>query len=245
MDGFQVREVTAGLVVRVTGKMPGLTAELDAAVECLWRDACAIAEAGGAGGLFNGPVFSVDRFSPREITGHMTEFRRVVAQMNDPKMFAALGLRPLAVCGALRCADGLVIGRRHWGAVYQPGQWQLPPAGSVDASALRPDGRIDIEAALLAELTEELGLNPDAVDTPRPLCIVEHPASHVCDFGLALRTELDEAGVLAAHRAGGNSEYDPLLVVAEADLPCFVARAGKGLVPPAREFMKGLGLLPD
>lgn len=243
-DGFRVREVAADLVLRVTRAMPGLAPALDAAVERLWRDACARAEAGGAGRLFNGSVFSADSFAPHEITGHMTEFRRVVAQMRDPRMFAALGLHPFAVCGVLRCAGGIVIGRRHADAVYQPGLWQLPPAGSVDASALRPDGSIDIGAALLGELTEELGLPAREMDAPRPLCVVEHPDSHVCDLGLALRTRLDAAGVLEAHAAAGNTEYDPLLVVAEAELPGFVASIGTDLVPPAREFMKRLGLLP-
>jgi 8-oxo-dGTP pyrophosphatase MutT (NUDIX family) len=244
MDGFLVHEVAAEPVVRVGRPMPALPPEVDELVERLWREACARAEAGGAGRLFNGSVFSVDRFTPHEITGHMTEFRRVVAQMHDPAMFAALGLRQFAVCGVLLCRDGLLVGRRHGDAVYQPGLWQLPPAGSVDSSALRADGRIDIEAALLAELTEELGLAADTVDAPRPLCVVEHPGSHVCDLGLALRTRLDGEAVLAAHRAAGNSEYDPLLVVPQADLPGFVAEAGAGIVPPAIEFMKRLGLLP-
>lgn len=244
VEGFRVREVAEGLVVRVIAGLPALPAELDAAVERLWREACAIAEAGGAGRLFNGAVFSADRLSPGEIGGHMTEFRRVVAQMRDPAMFAALGLRPLAVCGVLRCADGLVLGRRHVDAVYQPGQWQFPPAGSVDSASLRPDGRIDIAGALLAELAEELGLGADAVDAPRPLCIVEHPVSHVCDLGLALRTRLGGAAVLAAHHAHGNSEYDPLLVVAEPELPGFLAREADDLVPPAQEFLRRLGLLP-
>jgi 8-oxo-dGTP pyrophosphatase MutT (NUDIX family) len=224
--------------------MPELPPELDAAVEQLWRAACARAEAGGAGRLFNGRVFSADRLGPHEITGHMTEFRRIVAQMDDPAMYAALGLRPFAVCGVLRCAGGVVIGRRHRDAVYQPGMWQLPPAGSVDAGALRPDGRLDFVGALMAELAEELGLQPAQVDTPRPLCIVEHPGSHVCDFGLALNTGLDADAVLAAHRSSGNTEYDPLLVVPDADMPGFVEDAGRLLVPPAREFLKRLGLLP-
>ena len=244
MDGFRVHDVTADLVVRATGGMAELSPELDAAVERLWCSACDRAEAGGAGRLFNGPVFSADHFTPHEITGHMTEFRRVVAQMHDPSMFAALGLRQFAVCGVLLCKGGLLIGRRNRDAVYQPGLWQLPPAGSVDGSALRPDGTIDVRAALLAELIEELGLPADAVDAPRPLCVVEHPGSHVCDLGLALHTPLDAEAVLAAHRGAGNSEYDPLLVVPEAELPAFLARLDDEIVPPAREFMKRLGLLP-
>jgi hypothetical protein len=72
---------------------------------------------------------------------------------------------------------------------------------------------------------------------------VEHPGSHVCDLGMAMRTDLDAAAVLAAHRASGNNEYDPLLVVAEKDLAAFVTRAGADLVPPALEFLRRIGLL--
>ena len=77
---------------------------------------------------------------------------------------------------------------RHRAAVYQAGMWQLPPAGSVDADAVDEDGTVDVRRQLLAELREELGLLPEAVGAPQPLCIVEHPGSHVSDFGLGLIT---------------------------------------------------------
>jgi hypothetical protein len=73
--------------------------------------------------------------------------------------------------------------------------------------------------------------------------VVEHPGSHVSDLGMALNTELDAAQVLAAHRAAGNNEYDPLLVVADAEIPAFVARVGAGLVPPALEFLRRVRLI--
>jgi hypothetical protein len=43
---------------------------------------------------------------------------------------------------------------------------------------------------LLAELTEELGLPANAAVLSGPLCIVEHPGSHVCDLGLAMQSSL-------------------------------------------------------
>lgn len=244
MDGFVVHELVPGLVVRVTRPMPTLPSDVDTTVETLWRRAAARVEAGGAGRLFNGRVFSADRISPTAIVGHMTEFRRIVAQMEAPALFPTLGLRPLAVCGVLRCADGVAAGRRPSAAIYQPGMWQLPPAGSVDANALGANGVIDLEKQILAELAEELGLPAGEVAQPIPICVVEHPGSHVCDLGMALATTMDAAAVLAAHRAGGNSEYDPLRVVAFDALAAFVAEAGARLVPPAHVFLSRLGLLP-
>jgi hypothetical protein len=223
--------------------MPGLPNDLDSHVDRLWEVAAARVAAGGAGKLFNGRVFSADRFTPSLITGHMTEFRRIVAQMEQPELFPDLGVRPLAVCGVLRCADGIAIGRRPAAAIYQPGMWQLPPAGSVDGGALRPDDTIDLAGQVLTELTEELGVSASNVTAPLPICVVEHMDSHVSDLGMALVTDLDAAAVQRAHATHANNEYDPMKVVSFADLPSFIEEAGDLLVPPALIFLRKLGLL--
>ena len=217
--------------------MPALDPALDAEVEALWRAAAARVAAGGAGSLFNGRVFSADTITPGAIIGHLTEFRRIVAQMERPALFDSLRVRPLAVCGVLRCADGIVFGRRHAGAVYQAGLWQLPPAGSVDAGAVAPGGSVDIRRQLLAELREELGLAADGVATPEVLCAVEHPDSHVCDLGMTLNTRLSGQAVLAAHRALGNGEYPTLRIVPLTDLAAFVTAEQGEMVPPAPIFL--------
>jgi hypothetical protein len=240
--GFVVHEVAADVVVRVTRAMPELPAAVDREVERLWQEANRRVAGGGAGRMFNGRVFSADVITPRLVTGHLTEYRRVVAQMEQPGLFAQLRVRSFAVCGVLRCVGGVVVGRRHRAANYQAGMWQLAPAGSVDAGAVTADGTIDLRRQLLSELREELGLPPEAVGKPRPLCVVEHPGSHVSDLGLALVTRLSAEAVLAAHRVGGNGEYEQMLVVSEAGLAAFLAEVGEALVPPAREFLMRAGL---
>jgi 8-oxo-dGTP pyrophosphatase MutT (NUDIX family) len=242
VDGFVVHEVAPDVVVRVERTMPELPRTVDQEVERLWQVAIQRVAAGGAGRMFNGRVFSADAIAPHLISGHLTEYRRVVAQMERPELFAELGLRSFAVCGVLRCVGGVVVGRRHRAAIYQAGMWQLPPAGSVDAAAVSEDGTADLRRQLLRELREELGLLPDAVGEVRPLCVVEHPGSHVSDLGMALVTKLSAKAVLAAHRAYGNAEYEQMLVVAEARLQAFLAKVGEGLVPPAREFLIRAGL---
>jgi hypothetical protein len=241
--GFIVHDLAPDVTVRVTRPMPDLPAALDAQVERLWTAACQRVAAGGAGRLFNGRVFSIDRIRPTLIEGHLTEYRRLVAQMEDHDLFPALGIRSLSTCGILRCAGGVAIGRRPAAAIYQPGMWQLAPAGSVDAGAVGPDGIADLRAQLLRELDEELGLDSALVSRPIPLCVVEHPGSHVSDCGLAISVSCDAAAVLTAHRTRGNQEYHDLRIVPEADLPAFVADAGDLLVPPAREYLHRLGLL--
>ena len=243
MEEFAVHPISPDLTVRVVRPMPPLPPALDARVEALWTRAAARVEDGGAGRLFNGRIFSIDALAPDLITGHLTEYRRLVAQAEDHGLFPELGIRSLAVCGVLRCADGLAIGRRPPAAVYQPGMWQLCPAGSVDEGALRNDGTMDLRGQLLTEIREELGLGAETIRGIVPLCVVEHPGSHVSDLGMAAEVALDGPAVLIAHRERGNGEYDPLRIVPVSGLPAFVAWAGEALVPPAPVFLRWAGLL--
>ncbi len=243
MGGFAVHEVTPDVVVRVARDMPELSPAVDREVERLWQAACHRVATDGGGRMFNGRVFSADGITPRLVIGHLTEYRRAVAQIERPELFAELGVRSLAVCGVLRCRDGVAVGQRHRGAVYEAGMWQLPPAGSVDASAVAEDGTVDLRRQLLSELQEELGLPSDAVDEPRPICIVEHSGSHVLDFGFVLVTKLSGEAVLAAHQTRGNAEYEQVRVVPEAGVAAFLAETGEGgSVPSAREFLIRAGL---
>ena len=219
-----------GITARITRGMPPLDPALDAAVERHWQAACLCHD------LFNGQVFCADRIGPDVIEGHWTEYRREVAQFADPVLAAVLGLRCLAVCGAVCCRDGVVLGRRDPGAIYQPGEWQLPPAGSVDRGAERGD-TADLQAALLSELQEELGIGAESVQAMRPLCLVMHP-SGVLDLGLQVTTRLSGADVLAAHRAHGNQEYAALAVVPPGDTTTSVAARHGTLVPTAHELLR-------
>ena len=45
----------------------------------------------GQGDMFNGLVFSADTITPRLISGHLTEYRRVVAQMELPELLRRAG----------------------------------------------------------------------------------------------------------------------------------------------------------
>jgi len=216
--------------VRITRGMPPLDPALDAAVERHWLAAYRRYD------LFNGQVFCADRVGPDLIEGHWTEYRREVAQFADPALAAALGLRCLAVCGVVCCPDGVVLGRRDPDAIYQPGEWQLPPAGSVDRGAERGDAA-DLRTALLGELQEELGINADAVEAIRPLCLVMHP-SGVLDLGLQVTTWLTGDEILAAQRVDGNQEYAALAVIPPGDVPAYVAARHGTLVPTAHELLR-------
>ena len=114
----------------------------------------------------------------------------------------------------------------------------------MDAGALRADGSVDFRSQLLTELQEELGLDPQSVGTVTPLCLVEHPGSHVTDLGMAITSTLGAAAIIRAHRARGNAEYDPLRVVPVPQLSAFISWAGASLVAPAPIFLARARLLP-
>ena len=219
-----------GITVRITRAMPPLDPALEAVVERHWQAACRHHD------LFNGQVFCADRIGPDLIDGHWTEYRREVAQFADPALATALGLRCLAVCGAVCCRDGVVLGRRDPGAIYQPGEWQLPPAGSVDRGAERGD-TADLRAALLSELQEELGIGAESVEAVRPLCLVMHP-SGVLDLGLQVTTRLSGDDIRAAQRTHGNQEYAELAIVPPGEIAAYVAARHGTLVPTAHELLR-------
>lgn len=120
--------------------------------------------------------------------------------------------------------------------MYQPGLWQLPPAGSVDPGCAC-NGGADLRAALLTELREELGLAADTVETIRPLCLVEHPTG-VLDLGMQVTTALPGAAILAAHQAGGNGEYAELAVVPAPELGAWVAARGGAAAPTLHALLR-------
>ena len=234
-----VHEVEPAVAVVVEREMPALDAALEAEVEALWGAARARLQ----GALFNGRVFSADRITPARVAGHFTEFRRIVAQVARPALFAALGVRPLAVNGVVRVQDGILIGRRSLRTAYQAGRWQTPPAGSVDPGAVDGEGRIDLAAQLLKELREEVGITAERGWVGAPICIVEHPGSHVLDIGMPVSVPIGGAEALSLHARLGDGEYEPLRVVAEADFPGFLAALGDAVVPVAGIFLKRLGVV--
>lgn len=227
---WPVFPVHPSLRLRVTRDMPPLSPALDAAVERLWvpaRDRL---------GLFNGLIFSADRVTPDLVEGHWTEYRREVAQVADPSLRPALGIRNLAVCGILCGPGGVAAGRRDARAAYEAGLWQLPPAGSVDTGAAEPGGA-SWQAALLSELAEELGIPPGAVRALHPVCLVEHPTG-VLDLGIRIDTDLDAAAIHRHHAQAPHREYDDLFVAPPAEVPARVAAAGGRLTPSSAIFLR-------
>jgi hypothetical protein len=215
-------------------------AALEPAIEAAW----AAAQRRAGGRLFNGRIVSVVEAGPACIRGRLVEYRQAVAGFADPALARALAVRPLSVSGVLRTPEGILFGRRHAGATYEAGLWQMPPAGSVDAGAVAPDGRIDPVAQIAEEMAEEVGLPWALVHACRPFALVAHAASGVHDLGLLIETEAGFAEIESHYRAGASEEYSALRIVPEAALAGFVAAERTRMVPAAPLFLAALGLLP-
>ncbi len=237
--GWLVHDILPGARVREVRAMPALSVTVEAELDRLWN----VAQERAGGLLFNGRVFCTDEIGADLVSGHWTEYRRTVAQMQRPDLFDVLRLRPTAVGGALLAPDGVVFGRRPERAVYQAGMWQLPPAGNLDISCAEPDGTVDFTRHVLTELREEMGMDAGAVRVRGPLCMVEHSGSHVLDIGVALETDLDAAAIARAHAAAPDAEYDVLRIVKPEALAAFLASEGPAVTPQAHAFLARMGLL--
>ncbi len=212
---------------------PALDAALDATVATIWA-----AELRQRPSLFNGAIFSADSITPALITGHWTEYRRLVAQLRSPDLHASLGVRSLAVTGLLHGPHGVLLGRREHRAIYHAGWWQLPPAGSIDRSAALAGGDVDLRRQLLAEAEQELGLSAGHIGASIPICAVEHARTHVVDVGLAAEMTLPPAEVAARHRDSRDAEYQVVTLVALPDLAAWLDAAAGQLVPSTPIFLQ-------
>lgn len=223
--GWTAMVLRPDVAVVVAGVMPELPDSLAAEVDAIWN-----AEQRRHPSLFNGRVFCADDVAANRITGHWTEYRRLLAQVRQPLLFHR-PLRALAVNGLLECPDGLVFGRRSATALHLPGCWQAAPAGSVEA---RQGDDVDLADQLYAELVEELGLGAGDIDFARPVVAMEHAGTHIVDVGFLLRTPLSFATIETLHREAGNREYEALVVVGPDAIDRFVSTTGKTLVESAR-----------
>ena len=98
MKNWRLHRVTASLMVRITEPMPDLTAPIEAEIDAIWR----MEQSRLGNVLFNGRVFSGDVITPELVTGHWTEYRRIVAQLRRPELYEHIRIRPLAVGGVIQ-----------------------------------------------------------------------------------------------------------------------------------------------
>ncbi|MFT9330797.1 MAG: NUDIX hydrolase [Acetobacter persici] len=215
-------------IISVTDHAPRYTADAEAEITRIWAAACLKTPA-----LFNGCVFSANRVTRTEISGHWTEYRAVLAQMKNPALFPHLRLQPLAVIGLLETPEGFVLGRRHPSSLYQGNFWQSPPAGSIERRGDSTD--VHLGEQLLAEAEEELGLPTESLSVGPPCLIARHPGTRILDIGIPMRTPLSFSAVEARWKQSANQEYDQLALVPRQTVKEWLDRPD--LLPTSRALL--------
>lgn len=181
--------------------------------------------------LSNDRIFSLSDRQGSVLSGWFAEYRCWVAQMRDPELFGALGLRPLAVTGVVRVPGGIVLGRRSRATLQDAGLWELAPSGGITPRARRPEGGIAADAQLLIELEEELGVPPGLVESVSPVAMIEDRHTRVCDLVYTIRLQTPFEDVQEAFRAKGSHEYDEVRLVEAGGLEGFVSREAGSISP--------------
>lgn len=237
-----VHDLSPNVEVWADPGSPPLSADLEKAVTAAWD-----AEQARRPGLTNGTLFSVDHFSVERIIGRFVPYRHRIAQRARPELAAALAVRPLAVSGVLMCADGVVFGRRAAALTDAPGRWELAPSGGVEAQAMDTPadaaGRVSLRRQILAELAEEIGLDPGDVFGLELFCAVEDDDSGIVDIGIALASSLSAETVHRRHAERGSGEYVEIAIIAVSQVPGFVAARGGELLAVSRVLLERRGLL--
>ncbi len=219
--------LSASFRIDVEPPPPVVPADIEQEITHLWQQACATTPA-----LFNGCVFSASCVTRTAIKGYWTEYRHVFAQMKNPALFPFLRLQPLAVVGLVHTPDGYVLGRRNPSSIYQGNFWQSPPAGSIEK---RTDTQnVNLAEQILAEATEELGLDANSLQVGQPLMAVRHPHTRVLDIGLVLETQLAFEKVKESWKQHANKEYDMLACVPAQDVATWL---GQNAILPTSQYL--------
>lgn len=206
-------------------------------VEEIWRREQA--ERGAQ--LFNDALFTVTRRNGQRLEGYFTEYKRFLAQLRDPALFADLGIRCLAVSGLLESDAGVIFGLRGRATSQDQGRWELVPSGGIDRGAQGADGRLSCQRQLLHELEEELGLLPAEVSPPEPFRLIEDGDTQVIDIALRVRSLIPGEALLRRFDSLANREYEELMAVPQPSLPDFLAEKGETVIAVSRALLQGYG----
>jgi GNAT superfamily N-acetyltransferase len=219
---FAQQSLDRGFVLRLASDHTEVSDATEAVVQRIWVDE--FTRLPGTK-LFDGTIYSVARHSPAELVIRAVPYRYFVAQARRPELFEELQIQPLAVAGVLRCADGVVLGRRSADVRQDPGMWEPVPSGGLD----RPDAAHQV----LIELQEELGLARSDVASCDVVALLIDIDTRVHVVVFALETPLGSADVRSAHSVAATDEYAELAVVPPADVGRFLADHQPDVQPAA------------
>jgi hypothetical protein len=252
LDGsMAVLTGAAGAGLRVNVSREDHADRFDSATRA-WIDECWSRALEASPGLFDAPVFSVERVDPGAgiIECRRARYRELVAQtaLTGERGPWCLGVAQLSVTGLLvgRDARGnchVAIGRRSEKTRIYPRMWELAPAGGVEIAEAGTGGGLEVlTRALDAEAREELGME---LDMSEATAVALSPDPSAGSVDVIIR--VDVPGVTIPHRAPACGscmwEYTDTAWLSERDAMKFVREHEHAVIPPTRAALARLGEL--
>ncbi len=185
--------------------------------------------------LFNGTVFAYLKHSVQgtatRIEGSFVEYKQFLAQLREPVL--DLGIKPIGVSGFTIINDNgkkyAVFAIRGDDVTEYPGHLELVPSGTLDCSALGPDGAVRFHDKLRQEFAEETGLPANAITGIRSCGLILDRKDQVFDVCAIIEANATRQEALDAFSTV--SEHHKPCFVALEDLPKFVEENAHALVP--------------
>ncbi len=197
-------ELPAGCVVVEEDRRPlALPEALRDAIAEHWRRAESRARSGGVR-LFDGALAQylghVDSPGSLQIRLGRTSYKHWLycAGRRDEieaRFGPGFASRPLALCAALRTADGRLLVQERSQQVAEGAGLLHVPGGHLDPDRHRREGELDPESAMLAELSEELGLASAELTERRLLGLIENRQNGKPELLYSFRCELDATAI--------------------------------------------------
>ncbi|NKB44735.1 MAG: hypothetical protein GKS03_10705 [Alphaproteobacteria bacterium] len=238
MNEIVRHDVAANLEISISGHKNVIHKETEAKVDAIWDAALRVSDLT----LFNGTLYSVTDISPQRITVQPTEYKRFFAQTHDRVLVDALGIRPLACTGVVRCADGLIFAKRSEAVTLNQGFWELAPSGVFDDTAKNPRGTLDTRTVFASELFEELGIPASTISTHEVLVALEDKEQNSIDLILSASVSIDASGVIKCFATRETDEYSEVSVIQDKDIRDFIAKNAADIVPISLDILDFLKL---
>jgi hypothetical protein len=192
--------------------------------------------------LFDGPILSAVEIdaAAAHLRCRRATYRELLAHP-----VVDTGVLQVSVTGLTTAPDAhgrecVLLARRSPQTRIYGSMWELAPSGGLDPpprTASDADETMAGQAAwdqLMAEVEEELGLNPAALTPADPLCLCTDPVARSIDIVLPVRLPAPAA---PAHAW----EYLDARWISREDLPAFVNDHAADVIAPTRELLRWLG----
>jgi hypothetical protein len=217
-----------------------LSGAIEAAVDSVWQQECARRP-----GLFNGVLLSAVHATAGTLLVRQSQYRHFVAQRRQPGLADELRVNPVAVSGLVVTSDQKwLFGRRGAGVTQYPLHLEAVPSGTLDdrAYAGRPPSEglaLDPVGCLLAELSEEAGIEPAAVAEVCPLGLFLDVAERTYDLAYVIRLQRSSADLAPQLAAVSEShEYQQLRSLDAGQVDALMTAAD--VVPTTRRLWETL-----